>query len=148
MNILSSDKTSETDKEKLLHGMQVGYFGHLDIARKKKITTFIDRLTSTDSKKRKRVIKNEKTGLSHFRKILEENQLAIKQKLDTYKSLVHLDDSPEAKDILKNLDIIAEGIFHKEYVEINLETRLYEIMRTILRDGITEKEGLQKLLFE
>lgn len=146
--LLASSTLSEKDKEKILNGMHVGYFGHLTTEGKRRVVTFIDRITSTDPKKRKRVIKNEKTGLVHFQNILATNASTIESKLESYKWLVHLDDSPEAKEILKNLEIIVASIFHKEYIDTNLETRPYEIMRTILRDGITEQKGLQKLLFE
>ena len=72
----------------------------------------------------------------------------INWNIEKFEWLVHLDNCMYAKEILEKLWIIVQWIFHDDYIWVNMETKLYEMMRLILRDNITTKKWLYRILFE
>lgn len=146
--LLNSNTFTESDKEKLLEAIDFAFLAPLDENEKEKYKTFVDRITSSDDKKRRRVRANKKTGLSYYQWIIAWNIWSIEWNIAKYQWLVDLDHFPDAKSILDKLWIIVKGIFDSSYNRINMETKVYNIMRAIIRDNITDRKWLHQILFE
>jgi hypothetical protein len=120
--------------------MNAGFFG--DMSKEKKIAyqLFVEKITSGDPKKKKRVINNKNTGLKHYQSLLKTHTSSIESRVKTLSERINLSTNKEAKDILDNLLIFVQGIYNKDYVDTVIVPKLYTIMRTLLRDSITDKK--------
>ncbi len=146
--LLNSTALTESNRKKLIEAIDFAFLVPLDEYEKRKYLTFVNRITSPDLRKRKRVINNKQTGLSYYQWIVVRNIWSVVWNIDKYQWLVDLDNCPDAKNIFDWLWIIIKGIFHDNYNRANMETKVYEIMRIIIRDNITDRKWLYQILFE
>jgi hypothetical protein len=136
------------NKQELLQAMNSGFFGDMSKENKLAYQLFVERITSGDPKKRKRAINNENTGLKYYQSLFEIYRSSIESRVKILSERVNLSANKEAKDILDNLLIFVKGIYNKDYLDAVIVPKLYNIMRTLLRDSITEKKWLRILLSE
>jgi hypothetical protein len=129
------------------YDIDIKYFGHMsedDVVRYK---IFIDRVTSNDSRKRKRVLSNQKSWQGYYQSLLQKELDHVESKIHSLAGEISLEGNPIAKSILTHLAVFANEIFREDYRKLIIDGKLYGIMRTILRDNITEKKWLTALLY-
>lgn len=146
--LLKSQNLRTSDREKLIEALHFAFFVPLDEKEENKYITFVNRITSPDTKKRNRARENPNTGLRYYQWIVAKNIWMINWNIEKFEWLVHLDNCMYAKEILEKLWIIVQWIFHDDYIWVNMENKIYEMMRLILRDNITTKKWLYRILFE
>jgi len=64
--LLNSTTLTESNRKKLIEAVDFTFLVPLNEYEKKKYITFVNRITSPDLRKRKRVINNKQTGLSYY----------------------------------------------------------------------------------
>lgn len=64
--LLNSTALTESNRKKLIEAIDFAFLVPLDEYEKRKYLTFVNRITSPDLRKRKRVINNKQTGLSYY----------------------------------------------------------------------------------
>lgn len=64
------------------------------------------------------------------------------------KSEISFANIPVAHVIAQSIERLMYSLFESEYAEMRIKTKIPDIVRALIRDNITEKKGLNKVLFE
>ena len=64
--LLKSKNLTTSDREKLIEALHFAFFVPLDEKEENKYITFVNRITSPDTKKRNRARENPNTGLRYY----------------------------------------------------------------------------------
>ncbi len=132
-------------KDRLLDGMNNGYFGDMSKVEKLAYKLFIENMTSHDMPKWDI---NKDMEFKRLQELLVAHITEIEQKKMDIESKIGLDDNPIAKSILDNLWLLAKTLFDDAYITSIVDPKLYKMMRTIQRDSITENTWLNSLLVD
>ncbi|MBP9779722.1 ATP-dependent RNA helicase [Candidatus Gracilibacteria bacterium] len=142
--LLKKDDLQGIDKKELLKAVKGDYFGSMDTKEIEGYHTFVERITSEDSRKKKRANVSKKK----YQDLVTSNIRKLHTELSHLKKQLPYEHIKEAGIILTSIETIACSIFQDEYVKLNISSRFYDMMRAIVRDSITEKKGLQNILKE
>jgi energy-coupling factor transporter ATP-binding protein EcfA2 len=142
--LLKKENLQLADKTELFMAIKWEYFGPMDSKEIEAYKAFVERITSEDPRKRKRA----NTAKIKYQELLSLNIRKLHGEMHHLKKQLPYDNIKEAGTILASLETIAASIFWDEYVNLNIRNRFYDMMRSIVRDHITEKKGLWAILQE
>lgn len=130
----------------LLDALKNGYFWHMDAEEVYGYKQFVRRIKSKDSRQRKRAMREN--WFSYYQSRLNRHIQAEKRELELLKQEIALENIPEAAQVLSSIEKIGNILYKNEYYRVVLHDGNFDFMRSILRDGITEKKWIDALLFD
>lgn len=143
-SFLSLSQSGTCDEVIMEWVLQNQTFIKLSHELRKSYNSTIIRAKSNDPKQRKRGT----TALNKYIIFLDTEISLLENEIAWIKSETSFTSIPVAQVIAQSIEKLMHSLFESEYAKIRINTRIPDTVRALIRDNITEKKGLNKILFE
>lgn len=143
-SILSLSQSGIYDVDVLDWALQNHVFSKLSPELKRSYNGTIVRAQSDDLKQKKR----GRVVLNKYILFLNTEINLLEKEIQSLKSDMSFVNMPVAGIILPSVEKLIDSLFEPDYARIRIKTKITDIVRALVRDNITEKKWLQKLLFD
>lgn len=110
-----------------------------------KVIKAISLFSSNDKRKHKRAVHLLE---NYFIPYIELLISKLEKEIDEITVRINLDSMPIEKGIYENLTMIISQFFEEEYYHIMVSKHRFDLLRNIVRDNITERKWLDKIIKE
>ena len=104
----------------------------------------IERMTSSDPRK----VKRGKISIPFYEQELRTSIKHLEQDIIQRQDAVQFSEIPWASEIKESLETLVDSLFEHDYARTRMHSKVLDTVRALVRDSITEKKGMEKILFE